>query len=88
MSFLLDTNLVSETTRPQPSAVVLDWIAAQAGESLFISAITIGELLDETVRRHVESLEKEVAAVGYGTSSSPSRSAAISAPLFFRSRTG
>ena len=44
MSFLLDTNVVSETTRPQPSAVVLDWIAAQAGESLFISAITIGEL--------------------------------------------
>ena len=44
MNFLLDTNVVSETTRPQPSAAVLDWIAAQAGESLFISAITIGEL--------------------------------------------
>ena len=44
MNFLLDTNVVSETTRPQPSAVVLGWIAAQAGESLFISAITIGEL--------------------------------------------
>ena len=44
MNFLLDTNVVSEATRPQPSAVVLDWIAAQAGESLFISAITVGEL--------------------------------------------
>ena len=44
MNFLLDTNVVSETTRPQPSAVMLDWIAAQAGESLFISAITVGEL--------------------------------------------
>jgi len=44
VNFLLDTNVVSETTRPQPSALVLDWIAAQAGESLFISAITIGEL--------------------------------------------
>ncbi|MBN8246045.1 MAG: type II toxin-antitoxin system VapC family toxin [Verrucomicrobia bacterium] len=44
MSFLLDTNVVSEATRPQPSAVVLDWIAAQIGESLFISAITLGEL--------------------------------------------
>ena len=44
MSFLLDTNVVSETTRPQPSAMVLGWIAAQPGESLFISAITIGEL--------------------------------------------
>ena len=44
MNFLLDTNLVSENTRPQPSAAVLDWMAVQAGESLFISAITIGEL--------------------------------------------
>ena len=44
MNFLLDTNVVSETTRPQPSAQVLDWVAAQASESLFISAITIGEL--------------------------------------------
>ena len=44
MNFLLDTSVVSETTRPQPSAMVLGWIAAQAGETLFISAITIGEL--------------------------------------------
>ena len=44
MNFLLDTNVVSEATRPQPSAMVLDWIAAQDGESLFISAITLGEL--------------------------------------------
>src|SRR5258708_35558373 len=44
VNFLLDTNVVSETTRPQASAVVLEWIAAQAGESLFISAITIAEL--------------------------------------------
>ncbi len=44
MSFLLDTNVVSEATRPQASVVVLDWIAAQDAESLFISAITLGEL--------------------------------------------
>ena len=44
MNFLLDTNVVSEATRSQPSAAVLDWIAAQASEALFISAITVGEL--------------------------------------------
>lgn len=44
MSFLLDTNVVSEATRPQPNARVLDWIATQDSESLFISAITLGEL--------------------------------------------
>ena len=44
MTFLLDTNIVSETMRKQPSAVVLDWVAAQVTESLFISALTLGEL--------------------------------------------
>lgn len=44
MNFLLDTNVVSETTRPQPSAAVLNWLSAQNAESLFISVITLGEL--------------------------------------------
>ena len=44
MNFLFDTNVVSEATRPQPNAMVIDWIAAQNAESLFISAITLGEL--------------------------------------------
>jgi predicted nucleic acid-binding protein len=44
MSFLLDTNVVSEATRPLANAAVLEWIAAQNAESLFISAITLGEL--------------------------------------------
>ncbi|CAN5287031.1 type II toxin-antitoxin system VapC family toxin [soil metagenome] len=44
MNFLLDTNVVSETMRKRPSPVVLGWVAAQAGESLFLSAITVGEL--------------------------------------------
>jgi len=44
VNILLDTNVVSEAMRKQPSARVLGWIAAQVEESLFISAITIGEL--------------------------------------------
>ena len=44
MNVLLDTNVVSEAMRKQPSARVLGWIEAQVEESLFISAITIGEL--------------------------------------------
>lgn len=44
MNFLLDTNVVSEAMRKQPSARVLAWIGAQVEESLFISAITVGEL--------------------------------------------
>ena len=44
MSFLLDTNVVSEPTRRQPEPRVLQWFAAQPDETLFISALTLGEL--------------------------------------------
>lgn len=42
--FLLDTNIPSETIRVRPEPRVTAWIADQTNESLFISAITIGEL--------------------------------------------
>ena len=44
MNFRLDTNVVSEATRPQASASVLEWLAGKDAESLFLSAITLGEL--------------------------------------------
>jgi len=44
VSFLLDTNVVSEPTRPRPDARVLAWFAAQDDETLFLSALTLGEL--------------------------------------------
>jgi predicted nucleic acid-binding protein len=44
VSFLLDTNVVSETMKKEPNHTVLDWMARQVEETLFISAITLGEL--------------------------------------------
>ena len=41
---LLDTNVVSEPLRPTPGARVVEWIDAQALETLFLSAITVAEL--------------------------------------------
>ena len=41
---LLDTNVISEPQRRQPNARVLDWIDAQALETLYLSAITVAEL--------------------------------------------
>ena len=55
--FLLDTNVVCETTKPEPNARVLAWLGAQPVESVFISALTLGEvrhgalLLDEGRRK-------------------------------------
>lgn len=42
---LLDTNVLSELMRPQPSAVVLGWFAQQEGTVFYTSDITQAELL-------------------------------------------
>jgi predicted nucleic acid-binding protein len=42
--FLLDTNIPSETVRVRPEPRVTEWIRHQANETLFLSAVTIGEL--------------------------------------------
>ncbi len=41
---LLDTNVISEPQRREPDARVLDWMDAQALETLYLSAITVAEL--------------------------------------------
>ncbi|MBM3575793.1 MAG: type II toxin-antitoxin system VapC family toxin [Alphaproteobacteria bacterium] len=41
---LLDTNVISETQRQEPNARVLDWLDAQALETLYLSTITVAEL--------------------------------------------
>jgi predicted nucleic acid-binding protein len=42
---LLDTNVVSELMRPKCNLVVEQWIDAQIAETLFLSAISLSELL-------------------------------------------
>ena len=42
--FLLDTNIISDVVKPQPSETLLAWWAQQRGEDLFISALTIAEI--------------------------------------------
>ena len=41
---LLDTNVVSEFTRPTPNLAVTNWIAEQSFSAVFLSAITEAEL--------------------------------------------
>lgn len=42
---LLDTNVISEQMRLEPSEVLLNWFAAQVGASLYLSSVTEAELL-------------------------------------------
>jgi len=39
--YLLDTNIISDVTKPIPSAALLAWMAEQADSDLFISALTV-----------------------------------------------
>jgi predicted nucleic acid-binding protein len=43
MSFLLDSNVLSEPTKPKPSERVLEWLQQHEDDS-FLSVITVGEL--------------------------------------------
>ena len=43
--YVLDTNVISELMKPQPDHRVVAWVDARDNESLFLSAITIGELM-------------------------------------------
>ena len=42
---VLDTNVVSEAMRTTPSPAVIDWMDRQAAETLYLSSVTIAELL-------------------------------------------
>ncbi len=42
--FLLDTNIISNVVKPEPSASLLAWIGAQKDDDLFIASLTIAEI--------------------------------------------
>jgi toxin FitB len=42
--FLLDTNVISELTRPRVEPKVQQWVAAQEFGALFISVVRLGEM--------------------------------------------
>lgn len=52
MSYLLDTNVVSELVRAKPDATVLKWFDAVPDQALHISVLTLGE-----IRKGVELLK-------------------------------
>jgi hypothetical protein len=64
VSFLLDTNVVSEVRKANGSVAVRKWFASVAPEQLFLSALVVGE-----IRQGIERLRRrdpEQAAVFQG----------------------
>ena len=44
MRYLLDTNILSNITKPAPSEPLIAWMADQADQDLFIASLTIAEI--------------------------------------------
>ena len=42
---VLDTNVVSELMRPAPAQVMVAWVDAQPATEMFLTAVTVAELL-------------------------------------------
>ncbi|HUD97977.1 MAG TPA: type II toxin-antitoxin system VapC family toxin [Bryobacteraceae bacterium] len=41
---LLDTNIISNVTKPAPSEALIEWMAQQPDDDLFISSLTVAEI--------------------------------------------
>jgi predicted nucleic acid-binding protein len=44
VSYLLDTNVISELIKPEPETAVLEWFQNVPEEKLFLCVLTLGEL--------------------------------------------
>lgn len=44
MRYLLDTNILSNVTKPAPSEALLAWMSSQADADLFIASLTVAEI--------------------------------------------
>lgn len=59
--YLLDTNIISNVTKPEPSELLLAWMAEKPDENLFISSLTLAEIrrgvLEKPAGRKRDELE-------------------------------
>jgi len=45
VAYLIDTNVISETLKFRPEAKVIDWLGGQKVNDLFLSSVSLGELV-------------------------------------------
>ena len=57
---LLDTNIISNVTKPVPSEALLAWMAEQADEDLFISSLTVAEIRRGILEKPVGKKRREL----------------------------
>ena len=55
MSFLLDTNVISEFAKAKPNPSVIAWLGSVRSTDLFLSVITLGEIRKGIERKRMTS---------------------------------
>ncbi len=58
--YLLDTNIISNVTKPVPSDALITWMAGQADEDLFIAALTVAEIWRGILEKAAGKKRKEL----------------------------
>jgi toxin FitB len=63
VTYLLDTNVLSETRKRQPAEGVTEWIAATPPERLHVSVLTLGEIEQGIARIRGRGDQEQAAAL-------------------------
>jgi len=58
--YLLDTNIISNVTKPMPSEALVAWMAEQADEDLYISSLTVAEIRRGLLEKPAGKKRKEL----------------------------
>jgi toxin FitB len=58
--YLLDTNIISGVTRPAPSEALTAWMSKQVDENLFISSLTVAEILRGVLEKPAGKKRKQL----------------------------
>ncbi|WP_439397055.1 PIN domain-containing protein [Bradyrhizobium sp. PMVTL-01] len=62
MRFLLDTNIISNVTKPTPSEALLAWMADQTDRDLYISSLTVAEIRRGVLEKPAGKRRRELEA--------------------------
>jgi predicted nucleic acid-binding protein len=62
MRYLLDTNIISNITKPAPSQALLAWMAEQSDEDLHIASLTVAEILRGILEKPAGKRRRELEA--------------------------
>lgn len=60
MRYLLDTNIISNFTRPAPSESLIAWMAERFDEDLFIASLTVAEIRRGVLEKPAGKRRKEL----------------------------